>query len=706
MAHSTDSCTSSQGPSCTGKLDKAGRACEPVDSTAAAQLGTVLRMQQLTEMLQQFAGAMHNQQQQQASHVLQTFNGLSTAQAAEHPSSAAPSQAYEAETAAPASTGPIQRTVSNTAGAVLRTLSTSNPRVLALAAAAVRAPAGSTLKGAALAALKNEIVQYAQGAEPDAVNGSSQQAVAAAGEDSSLNTAATYAAAPTEQSAPSLLEQQTQPLTQDAVWAVLMAKAAARDGAATACSPLNSPLDCQQEQHHQQQHLQQHRSLSRRLACRPSPDSCQADADGTSCSLPQALLEAVQHAHQLEEEKEAAAAAAAASMEEDSMDIGRSGSPKGAVGRSNGSQRATGQLLFKRRATANSNALQRHFNAKLAAVQQQRAKPAQSDSTTATPKPHHLFKKQQRKRPLVMRAVSAGNLAGLQQANMSKKQQLLVSSPRHPAAATATAAAAEPECSNASGSSGGNGSLLSHGRLDGLRSMLPMGAAATPAATAPAVLGCETDSVSSFLSTLAHREQQLLLLQQQLREQRQTMLVKQQQLQRTTSALGDARKSNVRGPSPLAAGSGMPGSTSAVVDLQQLLGLAATAAVAASAPAVPALPAGFPAAPSTYDDEVMTDAPGSLVGMEQAIRAAAPVEDLTVVQHQQQEWPAVAAPAENRSLEALVSLASALLNAQQQPPEPVAPPPPPPPAVAATTSSLAASADILRRLTAALQPLV
>jgi hypothetical protein len=593
--------------------------------------------------------------------------------------------------------GALGRTTTNAGAVLLRTLSARNPRVLTLAAAAAKAAHGTPQHAAVLEALKNEIMQATGKASAAAAEVSSAAAGAgqAAAHSPSMRPPAVQSAAAAEQE---MDLQQQQPLTQDALWAALMAKAAARTG------PSGSDHSSPQLQQQKQQ----------QPSPRPLPGHGSADsgmeAEGTSCALPWALLQAAQQAQQEEDEKEAAAAAAAdasAAEAEAAAAAAASGSasamavdaaeastesPKKTKSGSGSLMRGNSTVVFKRRNLSNSNALQKHFNKPVPQQPAMQPIARTMSEIPSVPKPQHTFKKQIKKKPLVMRNSSSSNLAVLQQLGRQQQQQ----------GVSPGACAAEPECSAETGATAAAGSYMMQALGDNGPTMSNLSLRA-PAVTAPAAIG--TGGATDVLSFLESREKQLQMLQEQLHLQRCRMA--------PSSSTGTPRQAM----SGLSGGVGGPCSpvynsntAAAISRLQRLLGGMAAAAgtnSAAAAAAAAAGMAGLQPSADAYEDVQMTDyepasydAVAAAALLAQARRRLAQQQQQLQYQAaqqyaQQEPAPVASAP----TLSTIKALAAALVaNQQQQLPAP--------PAAAAPgyAGSAADNADLLRKLAAALLP--
>jgi len=588
---------------------------------------------------------------------------------------------------------PLARTTTN-AGAMLRTLSSTNPRVLALAAAAAKAPAGTPEHAAVLSALKDEIMSATNSRTPAAA-----AATAAADCDEDMQpaccdprTLATVNPAPAAEPNQQLYQQPA--LTQDALWAALMAKAAARSGLGG--SGPNSP------------HKQQHQESPKALPGHGSADSA-LEAEGTSCSLPWALLQAAQQAQQEEEEKEAALAAAAAASAAGAAAMeatyaspsvaaaaaagdGSSGSPRSSAAArptSSASTRAANQVVFKRRNTHNSNALQKHFSRPAPLPSGPSGLSRTQSEIPGVPKPQHTFKKQTRKKPLTLHVNSCSNLAALVHPGKQQPQQQqgCVETPLKPAAA---AAATEPECSTDTGGTAAAGSLLTHTLLEGSAPSLSGVSLRAPAVTAPAAIGAG-GAVTDVLSFLACRGQQLQALQEQLQAHRRRLSTPANAPGHSLSeaADGDAATATAAAAAATSAGPGSPTFSNslspALTDLQRMLSsMAATAGAR--------LPAA--AAPHMADVEMMDACETPMdSALEQAKRMLAA-----------QREAAAGADAQVQAVSALKAMVAALNPTQQQQLlqqaiARAASANAPVPAPAASASN---NADLLRKLAAAL----
>jgi hypothetical protein len=591
--------------------------------------------------------------------------------------------------------------------------------VLALAAAAAKAPAGTPQHAAVLSALKDEIMQATQPAAGTAGHDAGIADNGPAFEDSTGTGHAGFDAS-------GLPVSQQQPLTQDALWAALMAKAAARSGADPCASNPGSRSTQQQQQ-------QQQAASPKALACHGSMDSGK-ETEGTSCSLPWALLQAAQQAQQEEEEKEAAAAAAqvaadaaaaaqvaadaaaaaqaatdaaaaaAAAAQPTAMSVdapegGHQGSPRKS---SSSLPRVGSQVVFKRRNTLNSNALQKHFNNKQPQQRQATGPLARTQSDAAgVPKPMYTFKKQARKQPLVLRGNSSGNLAALQHAS---RQEGATHSP------SIQPAGELPECS---AESGGAAVAASYMSADNHSGSFSGGSMRVPAITAPAALG--NSNVTDVLSFLASRERQLHALQDLLQLYRPKM-----QAPAGAAAPGScstlagylgargAGQGTTPAMAPFAAPADTNGTAAAISELQRLLSSRVSGAMPSSPAAAAA--AACSSLPDQMDTEMTTcstrpgdDASGASASAMLA-QVAHMASQLQQQQQQQHSYEPVMAPSGSvHNLATLRALASALAEQQQHPQAPAA-------AAGLSGSGLSgvlsgANAELLRKLAAALQPM-
>lgn len=279
-----------------------------------------------------------------------------------------------------------------------------------------------------------------------------------------------------------------------------------------------------------------------------------------------------------------------------------------------GLMKSPSQVVFKRRAN-NSTALRRHFSN----VHKAAAAPSRTESNmAAVGKPHQVFKKQ-RKRPLVL-WTNGSNLA--QQAQAAKSQQQVQSMVNADYSYDAAAST----------------SLLTGSAATVFAAEAAAAAVASPAPVARAA--STTSTVENVLNTLARQEQQLLVLQQQLRQQRDLMLAGRQ-------------ASYVESPAPVA--SGLPA-------LQQLL---MQAQCAAAQPAdVVMEDAWQPAAVTHQQPEVAPDAVAALVALAKQLAAAQMQNEKTAAAVTEQVMgPAQAVQGPAWSAQVLTKLTAALLAA-------------------------------------------
>jgi hypothetical protein len=606
----------------------------------------------------------------------------------------------------------LGRTTTNAGAVLLRTLSTRNPRVLTLAAAAAKAAHGTPQHAAVLEALKNEIMQATGkgSAVPTDASFAAADAACHAATHSptmSMRPPAAQSAAAAEQELTLQLQQQ-QPLTQDALWAALMAKAAARTG------PSGSDLSSPQ--------LQQQQPSPKPLPGHGSADSG-LEIEGTSCALPWALLQAAQQAQQEEDEKEAAAAAAAAAaatavdasaadadaaeaapaaaasasacaMEVDAAEASTK-PPKKNKSCSGSLMPGNSTVVFKRRNLSNSNALQKHFSKPAPHQPAMQSIARTMSEVPSVPKPQHTFKKQIKKKPLVM-CGSSSNLAILQQLTRQQQQQQQGTSPG--------VYAAEPECSAETGATAAAGFYMTQATVDNGPTISNVSLRA-PAVTAPAAIG--TGGVIDVIGLLESREKQLQLLQEQLHMQRCRMVppLATGMPQQALSGLSGG------GPwSPVYSNN----TAAAISELQRLLGsMAATAGPnsAAAAAAAAAGVAGLQPSADAYEDVHMSDhaaAGHDAVGAAAALLAQA--RRRPPQQQQQQQYQAAQqyaqqepAPVASAPTLATIKALAAALGANQQ--QQVLQLPATPAAAAPGYAGIAAgTADLLRKLAGALQP--
>jgi hypothetical protein len=679
------------------------------DSTGTLLLANSAGVQQrLASLVQQVAGLQQEAAHQQQ-HRLFGYGSMSAA----HPTGRMQDSLDPV--------GPLSRPAASV-GAVLRSLSTRNPRVLALAAAAAKAPAGTPQHAAVLSALKDEIMQAVQPAAETATQDAGTADNGPACEDS---TGTGHVGLDPH----GLPLSQQQPLTQDALWAALMAKAAERAGGNACANHQGSRSTQQQQQAASPKALPDHGSI----------DSGK-ETDGTSCSLPWALLQAAQQAQQEEDEKEAAAAAAAqaasdaaaaaaaaqaapdaaaAAAQPTAMAVDMpEGGPPGSPHRSSSSlPRVGSQVVFKRHSTLNSNALQKHFSSKQPQQRKAPRPPARTQSDAAgVPRPMYTFKKQARKQPLLLHGNSSGNLTTLQQAS---RHEGATNSP------SMQAAGEQPECSAESGGAAAAASFMSADHHSG---SLSGGSMRAPAITAPAALG--NSSVTYVLSFLASRERQLHALQNLLQLYRPKMQAAAG-APKPGSCSTLAGYLGARGPfqstPPAAASFGLPTDSSntaaAISELQRLLNSRVTGVTPNSPPAAAAA-----GACSSLPEQMETDtmscgtrpgddasggAPSAMLTQAEHMAHQLQQQHQQLLQQQQQQhsYEAVTAPAGSvHNLATLRALASALAE-RQQPQQQQQQQQAPAAAAGLSGSGLAgalsgANADLLRKLAAALQPMV